>query len=592
MVNAHSLALLNASTSPVNASAAGCGNCPGSSENKGTAGAVDTPSFASLLDAQTNATPLEAQTNESTLVSEQQPAENDLATGLIAAPPASPETLPAAFLALAANDALLNGDQDVIDNIAPPPLKPDAVPADLIAKPEIPQGTSTPLPDFAANLDAIAGRIDPPATTGPNNIAGSIDQPVAVQTNPAGTIATSSTVSSPTLILAQDNLAQPAAPQTHVNAAGSPTTGDNPLAATSATIATNAAGQSEVAPSNQQPQSSPETPLVFNDNAKSPAPPINPVGNPVAEQVIAKANIGVDDSLLPRPTIGTEAKSGNVATKPNGEAAPASQNAAPAQPNPGGVAIPDAIAANKALANAGVPVIDANAPTKIEQNAPLTSTAATAPDADASPEGEARPATLMQRLKPLAQAAFSFQNMENAQNSAKTVDGLVPAISMTATGDLARPSAITGLTPTSNNPALPQVPLNNIAVHIASQASAGNQRFNIRLDPPELGRIDIRLEISRDGQTMTHLAVEKPETLDLLRQDSRALERALNNAGLDSRNGSLSFSLKDDSQDKQQARSSQSDGTPDGDEPLIEQDVDEPVVTRTLNMSSGLDISI
>ncbi len=511
-------------------------------------------------------------------MSNQRPSENVQASGLIAA---SPETLPAALQALAANDAL---PVDETDNIAPAPLKPDALAADLIAEPASPEGQSHPLPNFADNLDAIVGRIDPPATTGPSGIARPDQQPGITQDNLAGSIATS-----PNTIVAQDNLAQPAtaenqAPVAQLNPVGLTTTGEEPFATPIATVATGkgVAAQSDITPINQPA----ETPLVFKDNAQSAAP----LPHSAAEQVLAKANITTDDTLLARPAI--EAKAGAVATKSNGEATPAPQNAGPAQTNPNGNAAPDAIAANKAPANAGAPVIEGPAPTKIERNAPLTQAISTTPEVSASPDEATSPTSLMQRLKPLAQAAFSFQGMENTQNNAKTVDGIVPAISMMAAGDLARPSGITGLTSTSGNPASPQVPLNNIAVHIASQASAGHQRFTIRLDPPELGRIDIRLEIGRDGQTLTHLAVEKPETLDLLRQDSRQLERALNNAGLDSRNGSLSFSLKDDSQGKQQAGSSQSDGTPDADENHIEQEGDEPVITRTLNMNSGLDISI
>jgi flagellar hook-length control protein FliK len=36
------------------------------------------------------------------------------------------------------------------------------------------------------------------------------------------------------------------------------------------------------------------------------------------------------------------------------------------------------------------------------------------------------------------------------------------------------------------------VPLAGLAVEIAARAQAGHNRFEIRLDPPELGRIDVR----------------------------------------------------------------------------------------------------
>ena len=72
----------------------------------------------------------------------------------------------------------------------------------------------------------------------------------------------------------------------------------------------------------------------------------------------------------------------------------------------------------------------------------------------------------------------------------------------------------------------------------------GNTRFQIRLDPPELGRIDVRLDITDTGQVNARLVVEKAETLDLMQRDQRGLERALQQAGLDSAKTNLEFSLK------------------------------------------------
>ena len=60
----------------------------------------------------------------------------------------------------------------------------------------------------------------------------------------------------------------------------------------------------------------------------------------------------------------------------------------------------------------------------------------------------------------------------------------------------------------------------------------GCSRFEIRLDPPELGRIDVRLDVDSDGKVTSRLMVERAETLDLLRRDAPQLERALQHAGL------------------------------------------------------------
>jgi flagellar hook-length control protein FliK len=91
------------------------------------------------------------------------------------------------------------------------------------------------------------------------------------------------------------------------------------------------------------------------------------------------------------------------------------------------------------------------------------------------------------------------------------------------------------------------VPVSGLAMEIAASAKSGKTRFEIRLDPAELGRIDVRIDIDRHGQMTSHLTVERPETLSMLRQDANQLQRALDNAGLSTGNGGLQFSLRDQS---------------------------------------------
>lgn len=89
------------------------------------------------------------------------------------------------------------------------------------------------------------------------------------------------------------------------------------------------------------------------------------------------------------------------------------------------------------------------------------------------------------------------------------------------------------------------VPLEALAVEIATRAQAGRNRFEIRLDPPELGRIEVRLDIDRSGQVTSRLVVERAETLDVLRRDAHQLERALQDAGLKTADSGLQFTLRD-----------------------------------------------
>ena len=95
------------------------------------------------------------------------------------------------------------------------------------------------------------------------------------------------------------------------------------------------------------------------------------------------------------------------------------------------------------------------------------------------------------------------------------------------------------------------VPIGGVAIEIAGKALAGKNRFEIRLDPPELGRIEVRLDVDRDGNVTSRLTVERADTLDLLRRDAAGLERALQDAGLKTANNGLQFSLRDQSLNQQ-----------------------------------------
>ncbi|CAN7671935.1 flagellar hook-length control protein FliK [Devosia sp. LjRoot16] len=91
---------------------------------------------------------------------------------------------------------------------------------------------------------------------------------------------------------------------------------------------------------------------------------------------------------------------------------------------------------------------------------------------------------------------------------------------------------------------LQQVNLPQVAFEVVRQFEAGNTRFQIRLDPPELGRIDVKLDVDKSGAVNARLTVERPETLDLMQRDQRALQQALQQAGLDGSKTNLEFSLR------------------------------------------------
>lgn len=93
-------------------------------------------------------------------------------------------------------------------------------------------------------------------------------------------------------------------------------------------------------------------------------------------------------------------------------------------------------------------------------------------------------------------------------------------------------------------PVVSNVPLAAVPVEIGMRSLSGLSRFEIRLEPEDLGRIDVRLDI--DGDTVrAHLAVDRVETLALLQRDAKTLERAFEQAGLKPSEGGLDLSLRD-----------------------------------------------
>jgi flagellar hook-length control protein FliK len=110
----------------------------------------------------------------------------------------------------------------------------------------------------------------------------------------------------------------------------------------------------------------------------------------------------------------------------------------------------------------------------------------------------------------------------------------------------------------TNASALDGTSLDALAVRIAAKAGENANQFDIRLDPHELGRIDVHLDMNADGQSSAQLTVEKPQTLTLLQSDAGSLHRALRDAGIDLGNSGLSFSLKGEQQNGGQASGQQS----------------------------------
>lgn len=88
--------------------------------------------------------------------------------------------------------------------------------------------------------------------------------------------------------------------------------------------------------------------------------------------------------------------------------------------------------------------------------------------------------------------------------------------------------------------------IDQIKVNINKSVKAGMDRVTIHLRPDNLGKIEVKMELSQDGKVRAFVNVENKDTLDLLQRDARGLEKALQDAGLRTDSNNLHFALKSD----------------------------------------------
>jgi flagellar hook-length control protein FliK len=181
---------------------------------------------------------------------------------------------------------------------------------------------------------------------------------------------------------------------------------------------------------------------------------------------------------------------------------------------------------------------------------------------------------------------------QTASASAKVDATGLPNFSISA-ANASAPSIGTAASATANGSNT--VPVAGLAVAIASRAQAGSSQFDFRLDPPELGRIEVRLGVDSDGRVTSHVTVDRADTLQLLQDQQPQLQQALDQAGLKTADNGLQFTLRDQSFAGQQNNGG--NGTQQNTPQLVIPDADLPTVQSAqiynrLGLGTGVDIRV
>ena len=152
----------------------------------------------------------------------------------------------------------------------------------------------------------------------------------------------------------------------------------------------------------------------------------------------------------------------------------------------------------------------------------------------------------------------------------------------------------------SGRPGMPTGATDQVAVQLQHSAKDGNGTISMQLRPEELGRIDVKLNIDQQGVVNATITADRPQTLELLQRDSHHLEKALQDAGLQTDSGSLNFNLRGETGQGSNQQGYQGDGNRSGRPPpeLAARATDSPtpdvaVVTRRYQVATGrIDVRI
>lgn len=321
----------------------------------------------------------------------------------------------------------------------------------------------------------------------------------------------------------------------------------------------------------------------------------------------------------PGPVVAT-AQAEAIATLIGAAPTPAPAGTATGGPAPAVATVPGVIAERSTGAG---PVLPAEAgqavallpsavkhPQSTGPAAAVTGEKQTAPKADAS-ETEGKEVAAPARSLDAAASASTVPGLElKSLESLKTAEPIDPsALNLQAAvkADGPKTAALPLLDPTPAAPgqpahgqaAGPATSVYAVPIEIGLRALSGVNSFQIRLDPAELGRVDVKLDISDTGEVKARLVVDRVETLNLLQRDARTLERAFEQAGLKPSDAGVDISLRDQGtqsgfrqapQQDEQPRRPQRQASTDTDETGVAA-VTERALPRWLRLG-GVDMSV
>jgi flagellar hook-length control protein FliK len=189
-----------------------------------------------------------------------------------------------------------------------------------------------------------------------------------------------------------------------------------------------------------------------------------------------------------------------------------------------------------AAASADAPADPSQVASILQSGAPSPAgTAAQALTGPAAPAGSA--ATASPNAAPLA-----------ALTGDMTIQALTPAPGPApASSSATTPAASLAPQATHTSPLAQVAP----ALMTLATSATGTQRLTLRLDPAELGTVQVRIDRPADAPAHVDIGVSRPETLTLMLRDQTQLQHTLDQAGVPAEGRTIIFHLTGQDADSQ-----------------------------------------
>lgn len=213
----------------------------------------------------------------------------------------------------------------------------------------------------------------------------------------------------------------------------------------------------------------------------------------------------------------------------------------------------DMVANSLSLQESAENVVETPKTAQTSQISPAAATGAHPTSPNASfPQGTAVPqaAAIQTMVETVSSTA--------AKGTAPVVDGVVVATSTVGSGAARQTQALPQTEMKSpleeGLKGMSKDVVDQVKVNITKSAVKGVDKIDISLKPEDLGHIEIKMQLTKDGKLQAHIIASRPETMEILQKDMQILQKAFADAGFQTDDNSLSFAYNDNNQAWQQQR--------------------------------------